>query len=128
MEHPISLEVRAVTFATHDPERLSEWYQQAFHFPAAKWETKDHVGLQLNNLYLGFDRIKEKVKDSPGGPVIWFYVENVEQAFTQLVSAGARVRTNVDKDTRPSISMAVLLDPDGNMFGLMGPSVPGGGI
>jgi len=128
MEHPISDKIMAVTIATNDPEFLSGFYQQAFNLPAMKWEGKDHVGVQLNNLYLGFDRVKEKVKDTAGGPVIWFYVENVEETFLHFVEAGARVRTNVNRDYRPGLAIAVFYDPDGNMFGIMGPSVPGGKV
>lgn len=123
----IARKIQAITFATHDPEALSEFYQRAFGFPAARWEGKDHLGLQMENIYLGFDRMKEKHKPGTGGAVVWFYVENVEAAFYQLLAAGAKVRTEINKDERPGQAMAVFYDPDENLIGLIGPSVPGGG-
>ena len=118
------LRVQAVTFATKNPEELAAFYQQAFNIPVAKKVDKDHLGIQLEDFYLSFDRIKEEAKPGPGGIVVWFYVNNVEEQFTHMVGMGARVRTNVNRDERPGQALAVLYDPDGNMIGLMGPSVP----
>ena len=120
------LRVQSVTFATKNPEELAGFYQQAFNIPVAKKEGKDHLGIQLENLYLGFDRIKQDSKSTPGGPVIWFWVDNVEETFTHMVGMGAQVRSEVTRDERPGFALAVLFDPDGNMVGLMGPSVPSG--
>ncbi len=119
-----NLRVQAVTFASKDPERLAGFYQQAFNIPAAKWIGKDHLGIQLENLYLGFDRIKKEADPGPGGAVVWFYVDDVEETFHSLVAQGARIRSEVTRDERPGQALAVLFDPDGNMVGLMGPSVP----
>ena len=128
MDQPISFQIQAITFATDNPEHLSSFYQEAFNLPAMKWEGKDHVGVQVGNMYLGFDRIKEKIKENPGGPVVWFYVENVEDTFLHFVEKGARVRSNVNREYRKGLAIAVFFDPDGNLFGIMGPSVPGGKI
>lgn len=119
-----NVRVQAVTFATHDPEKLAAFYQQAFNISVAKKIDKDSLGIQLENLYLGFDKIKKDVKPGNGGAVIWFYVNNVEETFQRLVGLGAKVRSNVTRDERPAQALAVLFDPDGNMIGLMGPSVP----
>lgn len=128
MEGRQNVRIAAVTFATNDPEALAGFYQRAFNLPAVKKEDKDHWGVSLGGFYLGFDRIKEKAKETPSGAVIWFLVDDVEAAFTHLISIGARVRSNVTKDKRPGEALAVLFDPDGNMIGLMGPSVPGAQI
>ena len=120
------LRVQSVTFASKNPEELAGFYQQAFNIPVAKKLDKDHLGIQLENLYLGFDRIKQDAKPGPGGAVIWFWVDDVEETFTRIVGLGAKIRTEVTRDERPGLSLAVLFDPDGNMIGLMGPSVPGG--
>jgi catechol 2,3-dioxygenase-like lactoylglutathione lyase family enzyme len=121
-----SLRVQGVTFATKDPEKLAAFYQQALNIPVAQKIDKDHMGVQLENMYLGFDRIGESAKPTPNGPVVWFWVENVEETYLQLVEMQAQVRTEVNRDQRPGYALAVFFDPDGNMFGIMGPSVPGG--
>ena len=121
-----SLRVQAVTYATKRPEELAGFYQQALNIPVAKEIDKDHLGVQLDNLYLGFDRIKEDVKPSAGGAVVWFWVEDVEETFMRMVGMGAQVRSEITRDERPGYALAVFFDPDGNLVGLMGPSVPGG--
>lgn len=121
-----NLRVQAVTFATNRPEELAGFYQQALNIPVAKQLDKDHLGVQLENMYLGFDRIKEGPKASAGGAVVWFWVDDVEEAYMRLIRMGAQVRTEVNRDERPGLALAVFFDPDGNLFGLMGPSVPGG--
>ena len=120
------LRVQAVTYATKRPEELAGFYQQALNIPVAKQIDKDHYGVQLDNLYLGFDRIKEDAKPSPGGAVVWFWVDDVEATYMRMVGMGAQVRTEVNRDERPGLALAVFFDPDGNLLGLMGPSVPGG--
>jgi predicted enzyme related to lactoylglutathione lyase len=120
------LRVQALTYATRDPEALSGFYQQALNIPVAKKRGPDHLGIQLENLYLGFDRIKQKPSPDASGPVIWFWVDNVEEAFMHIVALGAQVRSEVNREQNPGFAQAVLFDPDGNMLGLIGPSVPGG--
>lgn len=120
------LRVQAVTYATNRPEELAAFYQQALNIPVAKKVDKDHLGVQLENLYLGFDRIKEDVKATPGGAVVWYWVDDVEAAYMRMVEMGAQVRSEVTRDERPGFALAVFFDPDGNLLGLMGPSVPGG--
>ncbi len=121
------LHVQAVTFATHHPEDLAGFYQQALNIPVAKGlgGSKDHLAIELDTMYLGFDRIKEEAKPGKGGMVVWFYVENVVEVFQNFIDHGAKVRSNVNTEDRPGHALAVLYDPDGNMVGLIGPSMPG---
>lgn len=119
------LHVQAVTFATKDPVALAGFYQQALNIPVAKQVDKDHVGVQLENLYLGFDKARGKVKPGAGGAIVWFFMENVDEAFERIVGMGAQVYSEVNKEERPGVALAVLYDPDGNLFGIVGPSVAG---
>jgi predicted enzyme related to lactoylglutathione lyase len=128
IEGTLAMLAESVTIATKDPEKLSDFYRNAFHFPEGKWRNKDHIGFQLENIYLGFDRSKEKSEQGTGGFVLWFTVRDVEHAFQHLIASGASVRTNITRDELPGKALAVLLDPDGNMIGLVGPSVRGAAI
>lgn len=126
---PISLRVQGVTFATPDPEKLAGFYQRAFNLPAAIWHggEKKHLILKLDNMYLGFDKVKEKAKkksDDAVGPVVWFYVDDVDAAFIALTAAGARVYSGVNREERPGEALAVLYDPEDNMVGIIGSGVP----
>ena len=119
------LHVQAVTFATKDPAALAGFYQQALNIPVAKQLDKDHVGVQLENIYLGFDKARGKVKPGAGGAIVWFYMEDVQAAYDRIVAMGAQVYSEVNKEEQPGTALAVLYDPDGNLFGIVGPSVPG---
>jgi predicted enzyme related to lactoylglutathione lyase len=111
----------AVSIATHRPEALADFYRMAFDLGEPKWKDKDHAGFELENIHLGIDRIKEESQNKAGGPVLWFRVANVEEAFTRLIDLGAKVRTNVTDYGRVGETVAVLFDPDGNLIGLIGP-------
>jgi predicted enzyme related to lactoylglutathione lyase len=113
IHEPLTMRAESVTIATKDPEKLSEFYRNAFHFPEGNWRTKDHVGFQLENIYLGFDRTKEKVHSEAGGLILWFTVRDVEHAFQQLISAGAQVRTDVTREELPGKPWLCCLIPTG---------------
>ena len=118
-------QVQAVTYVTKDPAALAGFYQQALNIPVAKQLDKDHVGVQLENLYLGFDKARGKVKPGTGGAIVWFLEEDVEEAYRRIVALGAEVYSEVNKEERPGVALAVFYDPDGNLFGIIGPSVAG---
>jgi hypothetical protein len=48
----------AVLFASPHPEALAEFHQHGFELEPPKWHREDHLGLNLANTYLGFDRVK----------------------------------------------------------------------
>lgn len=121
MEENVTRPIQAISIATNRLEDLLEFYQMGFDLGKPNWKGKDHAGFMLNNIYFGFDRIKEKVKPGPGGPVIWFRVPNVEAAFTRLISLGAHARTVPEDSREVGETIAVVYDPDGNMVGLIGP-------
>jgi predicted enzyme related to lactoylglutathione lyase len=122
MQENLTRRITAITIATHRPEDLAQFYQLGFGWDEPKWKGKDHCGFDLDNdLHFGFDRIKQESKNGAGGPVIWFRVADVRQVFNRLISLGARVRSNVEDDRKVGETVATLFDPDGNIFGLIGP-------
>ena len=109
----------AVLFASPNPEALAEFYQRGFELDPPKWHGEDHLGLNLSNTYLGFDRIKEPAPTSSGVVSIWFKVQDVEATFARLVRLGAKVKYAPTKEESPGEILAMVYDPDGNSVGLI---------
>ena len=116
---PASL-LDAVLFASPNPEALAEFYQHGFELEPPKWHGEDHLGLNLANTYLGFDRAKETAPSSSGSISIWFKVQNIEATFARLVRLGAKVKYAPTKEESPGEILAMVYDPDGNSIGLIG--------
>ena len=109
----------AVLFASPNPEALAEFYQQGFELEPPKWHGKDHLGLDLSNTYLGFDRMKETAPTSSGAVSIWFKVQDIEATFARLVRLGTKVKYAPTKEESPGEILAMVYDPDGNSVGLI---------
>jgi predicted enzyme related to lactoylglutathione lyase len=111
--------VDAILFASPNPEALAEFYQHGFELEPPKWHGEDHLGLNLWNTYLGFDRAKETTPSSSGSISIWFKVQDIEATFARLVRLGAKVKYAPTKEESPGEILAMVYDPDGNSVGLI---------
>lgn len=109
----------AVLFASPNPEALAEFYQHGFELEPPKFHGDDHLGLNLSNTYLGFDRAKETAPSSGGSISIWIKVQDIEATFARLVRLGAKIKYAPTKEESPGEILAMLNDPDGNSIGLI---------
>lgn len=109
----------AVLIETPRPEELAEFYRQGFGFERPKYSGDDHLGLNLVNTYLGFDRVPEKKKARSGAVSLWFKVKDLPVIFDRLVSLGATVISPPSDQESPGEILALLADPDGNTIGLI---------
>jgi predicted enzyme related to lactoylglutathione lyase len=100
---------------------LAEFYQLAFELGPPKWFGEDHLGLNLSNTYLGFDRTQENAPSS-ASVSIWFRVADIQATFERLVRLGARVNYAPTEEVSPGEVLAMLFDPDGNSIGLISPA------
>lgn len=118
-QRPPASRLDAVLFVSPNPEALAEFYQHGFELEPPKRHGDDHLGLNLANTYLGFDRMKEIAPTSSGSVSIWFKVPDIEVTFTRLVRLGAKVKYAPTKEESPGEILAMLYDPDGNSVGLI---------
>jgi predicted enzyme related to lactoylglutathione lyase len=109
----------AVLFASPHPETLAEFYQHGFELGAPKWYDEDHLGFNLSNTYLGFDRSKENTTASSGSVSIWFKVADIQATFERLVRLGAKVNYAPTEDESPGEILAMVYDPEGSLIGLI---------
>ena len=112
----------AVLFASPNPEGLATFYQVGFELAPPKWHGQDHLGLNLSNTYLGFDRAKEGASTPSSSVSIWFRVSDMEATFARLVRLGAKVKYAPTTEESPGEILAMVYDPDGNSFGLISPA------
>ena len=114
-----AIRLDAVLLASPHPEALAEFYQHGFELEPPKWHGEDHLGLNLSNTYLGFDRAKETAPSSSGSISIWFKVTDIEATFARLVRLGATANYAPTKEESPGEILAMVYDPDGNSIGLI---------
>lgn len=112
----------AVLIACSNPEALAEFYQRGFELDPPRRNSEDHLGLNLSNTYLGFDRVTEASTDTSGPVSIWFKVADIDLTFERLVRLGATVKYAPTKEESPGEILAMLYDPDGNSIGLISPA------
>lgn len=111
--------ITTILLESTKPEELAEFYRQGFGWPEPQAADEDHLGFQLDHLYLGFDRVK--VNAGPSRRVsLWFQVENITTVFAHLVKLGATVEYVPTADKSPGEILAKLFDPEGNSIGLIG--------
>ena len=111
--------LEAVLIASSDPESLAAFYEKGFELAPPKWNGDDHLGFNLSNTYLGFDRVQESVSTSNNSVSIWFRVSDIEATFARLVHLGAKVKYAPTSEESPGEILAMLYDPDGNSVGLI---------
>ncbi|MCI0553115.1 MAG: hypothetical protein L0287_19380 [Anaerolineae bacterium] len=109
----------AILITSAHPESLAEFYQKGFELEEPRLHGPDHLGLNLSNTYLGFDRTNETALASSGSISIWFKVPDIEATFARLVGLGAKVKYAPTTEESPGEILAMLYDPDGNSVGLI---------
>jgi len=104
-----------VIIFTTDHRELATFYEAAFDLEAPDAFGETHLGFQLGDLYLGFDRVEAA---GPNDAVtLWFRVDDINATFDRCVELGAEIRYR--PETKPfGDTVAALIDPHGNHFGL----------
>ena len=107
--------VDTVIIFTTDNRELATFYEAALDLGAPREFGEAHLGFQIGDLYLGFDRVE---KAGPNDAVtLWFRVDDIDKTFDRCVELGADVR--YPPETKPfGDTVAALIDPHGNHFGL----------
>lgn len=102
---------------TRDMERLSAFYMEGLGLTGPN-RVPGHIGFSLpDGAYLGFDETEE-VPVGAGGVSLWFDVADLDGAFERFVQIGATVRYPPELKPMGDV-LASLIDPDGNIFGLV---------
>jgi predicted enzyme related to lactoylglutathione lyase len=114
-----SVRLDAILIETTRPEALANFYRDGFELEPPKYYNEGHLGINLSNTYLGFDRVEPESKYSTGPVSIWFNVTDIQSTFDRLVNLGATVKYAPTTEESPGEILAMLYDPDGNQIGLI---------
>lgn len=108
--------LRTAAYPAPDLARAKAWYTQAFGV-APYFDEPFYVGFNIGGFELGL------VPDAPvsrpaGGVVVLWGVDDVGGACAHLLALGARMHDE-PKDVGGGITVASVLDPFGNILGLI---------
>ena len=106
-----------VIICTTKMGELAEFYKIGLQLQEPRPQGDNHLGFQLPEIYLGFDKVGEDRFIHPGAISLWFRVDNIEEAFQKFKDIGAKVKYPPTKKPWGDI-LAAIFDPDGNIIGL----------
>lgn len=116
-----AIRVEALLIQSARPEFLAGFYHQGFQLPEPVRAGEDHLGMNVANTYLGFDRAPDAA-DGAARACIWFRIADVHTVFARLVELGATVDYAPTDTKSPGEILAMVYDPDGNPIGLIAPA------
>ena len=108
--------LRTVIYKVPDLAAAKEWYSKAFEIKPY-YDEPFYVGFNVGGFELGLDP-DAPATNQPGGVIAYWAVEDANQAFARLVALGAKPHDH-PKDVGGGIKVASVLDPFGNIVGLI---------
>jgi len=110
------LGLRTVIYNVDDLDRAKAWYTDVLG-QEPYFAEPFYVGFNVGGYELGLDPSQEN-RPGPGGTVAYWGVEDIEAAHKRLLELGAR-ESNPVQDVGGGIRVATVLDPFGNVFGII---------
>lgn len=116
-----------VSYWADDVKKAREWYTNVFgmepYFQRPDAENPAYiefrVGDYLNEVGIIDNRYKPKSdNDTPGGAVLYWHVDNIQEALSKLLSLGATEYQPVTEHGEGFVTASVI-DPFGNILGIM---------
>ena len=111
------LGLRTAIYPVPDLDRAKDWYLKALGIEPY-FDQPFYVGFEVGGFELGLD--PDTVRNAPGaaGVVAYWGVENADSAYAHLLAIGAAAHSPV-AEVGGGIRVATVLDPFGNVFGLI---------
>ncbi len=115
-DNPGFLGLRTAIYHAPDLAKGKAWYSKILGIEPY-FDQSSYVGFNVAGYELGLDPDPSSSADS-GGVIVYWGVPDANAALKRLLSLGATERTNV-QDVGEGIFVATVLDPFGNIFGLI---------
>jgi predicted enzyme related to lactoylglutathione lyase len=109
--------LRTVIYHAADLAATKEWYANALGVQPY-FDQPFYVGFNIGGYELGLDPDPSSATGSGASAIAYWGVTDVEAALAHLVALGATDRLGV-QDVGEGIRMASVIDPFGNIFGLI---------
>jgi predicted enzyme related to lactoylglutathione lyase len=113
---PNFLGLRTAIYHTPDLAKAKSWYSKILGIEPY-FDQPLYVGFNVGGYELGLDPDPSS-SGGAGGVVVYWGVSDADAALKRLLSLGATERSNV-QDVGEGIRVATVLDPFGNVFGLI---------
>ena len=108
--------LRTTIYKVSDLARAKAWYAQAFGV-APYFDEPFYVGFNIGGFELGLDP-EAPANSSPDGVTTYWGVDDIEADYARLLALGAK-KHEEPKDVGGNIKVASVLDPFGNVIGLI---------
>src|SRR5215813_5721558 len=115
-KNPNFLGLRTAIYHAPDLAKGKAWYSKILGIEPY-FDQPFYVGFNVGGYELGLDPDRSAFIGA-GGVVVYWGVADANAALKRLLSLGAAQRTNV-QDVDEGIRVATVLDPFGNVFGLI---------
>ena len=109
--------LRTVIYRVSDLEKSKQWYSRIFGL-APYFDQPFYVGFNVGGYELGLDPDKSEGPTGKGGVGAYWGVEDASAAYANALGHGA-TSNNPPNDVGGGIIVASILDPDGNVIGLI---------
>lgn len=109
--------LRTVIYGVSDIARAKQWYSQALGV-APYFDEPFYVGFNVGGYELGLDPNAAPVSKESAGVVAYWGVADIDAEVARLLGLGATAHCPV-RDVGGGIRVATVLDPFGNLVGLI---------
>ncbi len=109
--------LRTVIYYVGDLARAKEWYSDVLG-NRPYFDEPFYVGFDVRGFELGLHPDESNASHAGTGVIAYWGVEDAEAALERLLELGATGRGGV-QDVGEGIRVATVLDPDGNVFGVI---------
>jgi predicted enzyme related to lactoylglutathione lyase len=106
-----------VIYRVTDLDRAKAWYARAFQ-QAPYFDQPFYVGFNIAGYEFGLDPDPSSASGAGASAIAYWGVADAEAALARLVELGATDRLGV-QDVGDGIRMASVIDPFGNIFGII---------
>lgn len=111
------LGLRTVIYQVSDLEQAKAWYSKALGIDPY-FDEPFYVGFNVGGYELGLDPDASGSEAGPSGVVAYWGVEDATAALERLLELGATKHSDV-QNVGGDINVATVLDPFGNIFGII---------
>jgi predicted enzyme related to lactoylglutathione lyase len=115
--NPHFLGLRTVLYHAPDLAKATAWYSEVLGI-APYFDQPFYVGFNVGGYELGLDPDSSTTPGGSRGVVVYWGVSDAQAELDRLFSLGASVRSAV-QDVGEGIRVASVLDPFGNIFGII---------
>jgi predicted enzyme related to lactoylglutathione lyase len=117
MDNQSFLGLRTAIYHVDDLEKAKAWYSQVFA-TRPYFDEPFYVGFNVGGFELGLNPDLAKTQPGAGGVVTYWGVADAGAALARLLALGAREHEAL-QDVGEGIRVATVLDPFGNVFGII---------